>query len=398
MIITWLAWASAAAALLALTLTLFNTLVWPRGRRDGAPPERLSVLIPARDEEETIVACVRAVASGSHAPMEIIVCDDGSTDRTPELLEQLKDEIDTLRVVQGRPLKAGQVGKPRACAQLAQEARGDVLLFVDADTELTETGVARVGSLFARHRADLVTAVPRQVTGSLMERLVLPLLHVTYTSWLPLPLIWWSRDPRFLAANGQVLAVRAETYRRVGGFEAVIHEIVDDMAFCRLVKQSGAKVVFADGHDIARCRMYRSARQVWEGFSKNIYEGLGARWWALLLVIGLYGLTFIAPWVLAPLALALGATWLPATIALAANVLQRLTLMLRHGHAPSGVALHPLGVAALLAIAVNSMRWTWRGQVGWRDRVYAPRVQRLGTPEADHITPHQPGLVGGSGS
>ncbi|MEL6182467.1 MAG: glycosyltransferase family 2 protein, partial [Myxococcota bacterium] len=389
----------------ALGLTLFNTLVWPRGRRDGEPLKRVSVLIPARNEEDTIEACIRAIARGTHLPMEIIVCDDRSTDRTPELLDALQREVPILTVIQGQPLLEGQVGKPRACAQLAQAARGDVLLFVDADTELTSDGLARISSLFADYRADLVTAVPRQVTGSWMERLVLPLLHVTYTSWLPLPLIWWSSDTRFLAANGQILGVRAETYRQVGGFEAVIHEIVDDMAFCRRVKDSGARVVFADGYAIAKCRMYRSAQQVWEGFSKNIYEGLGNRWWALAMVVALYGLTFIAPWVLAPVALALGASWwLPATLAWVANILMRVTLALRHDHAWLGVALHPLAVALLLAIALNSMRWSWRGQVRWRDRVYASRAQRVsGGQPAPHATAErdtlatQPGWVGGDG-
>ena len=366
----------AAPACLPLIMTIINLLTWQRGRRarfDG----RVSVLIPARNEERNIAAAVRAAAASEHPIHEIVVYDDQSTDGTPEILRALQREIDILRVVKGNGVPDGWVGKPHACRQLAAHASGDLLLFVDADTELTPEGVGRIASLMTGSTA-VVTAVPHQRMVSWGERLMLPLLMLTYTGWFPLRLVASSRDPRFCAANGQIMAVRRDAYARIGGFEAVAHEIVDDVAFCRHAKRCGERVVFADGARIASCRMYGSLSALWRGFSKNIYEGIGGTPWALLLIIVLYGGVFVAPYVALLIGLAIGASWVAAAaIGVAANVSTRALLALRYGHPASGVLSHPIAVALLCALAVNSARWSRRGRVMWAGRAYAGRRARL---------------------
>lgn len=363
--------ALAALPALALGLTLFNLVFWPRGRAGAAFDGDISVLIPARDEEATIERCVRAALDGDHDVLEVVVYDDRSSDGTPEILERLQDEYDRLRVVDGEPLPDGWVGKPHACHKLSQAARGDLLLFVDADTFLTESGIGRVASLLHDYGADVVTAVPRQLTESFFERLVLPLLHLTYTSWLPLPLIWRSRDPRFLAANGQVLAIRRSSLEAIGGFEAVRADVVDDMAVCRLAKQRGETVVFSDGYRIASCRMYGSAREVWEGFSKNLYEGIGGTLVALLGVMLVYFLAFVAPYLALAAAPLVPELLGPALVAVGANVLLRTVLTVRFSHAVEGIVLHPVAVLALLGIAFNSFLWTRGNRIKWSGRSYA---------------------------
>lgn len=367
----------AAPPLFVAGLATLNTLVWPRGRRGGRFDGRVSALVPARDEEATIEGCVRAILEGEPAVDEVVVYDDLSTDATPELLRHLQREDPRLRVVRGEGLPEGWVGKPHACHQLARCATGDVLLFVDADVTLERDGLEGIASLFADLRADVVTAVPRQVTGGFWERLVLPLLHLTYVAWLPLPLIWRTHEPRFLAANGQILAVRRDAYERAGGFESVRADVVDDMAFCRNVKRARRRVVFADGHCIARCRMYESPEEIWQGFSKNLYEGIGATPMGLMGVVVLYGVTFIAPY-LGLAAAALGAAGLlaPSLVGVAANLYLRALLALRHRQAPEGVLLHPLAVLAFLAIALNSFVWNARGRISWSGRDYPSKKSR----------------------
>ena len=366
-----LAWLGAALALLALGITLLNLLGWPRGRV-GSATARVSVLVPARDEAENIASAVRAAAACDPAVHEILVYDDGSTDGTGAILGSLAAEIPRLRVLQGVPLPSGWVGKPHACHRLAAAAAGDVLLFVDADVRLRPDGVARLLSLLADHGAGVVTAVPHQRTGTFAERLMLPLLHVTYTSWLPLALVSRTADPRVLAANGQVIAFRRPVYATLGGFAAVHDQVVDDMAICRRAKAGGHRVVFADGERIATCRMYRSGRDLWAGFSKNLYEGLGGRPTRLLAVMALYALTFVVPCG-ALFAAALGAPVLaPALVGAGANLVQRAVLAVRHGHRAWSALLQPLAVLVLLALAVNSWRWSRRGAIRWRGRTYAP--------------------------
>lgn len=362
---------------IALGLNVFNAIFWPRGRpADATKTPRISVLIPARNEERGIERAVRSVFEEGTLVAEVIVYDDGSTDQTPQILTKLQAEFPKLRVEQGIGLPAGWVGKPHACHRLAGFATGELLVFLDADVEVRRGGLARLLGLFADKKAELVTAVPRQITLTFMERLILPLLHLTYASWLPMPLVWLTHDPRFLAANGQVLAVRRETYDAIGGFEAVRAEVVDDMAFCRLAKKARRRVVFADGHHIAQCRMYTSARGVWEGFSKNLYEGVGAHPIGLLGVVFLYTTTFILPYFLLVMSLLWPALFAPALAAVLANLAIRILLTVRHHHPPEGLLLHPVAVAVLLAIAVNSWRWHQKNAIVWSGRTYAAKANR----------------------
>ncbi|MEM6789424.1 MAG: glycosyltransferase family 2 protein [Myxococcota bacterium] len=397
---SWWPWALFALPIaLPLTITLFNLATWTRGRKGGvgAAGTTVSVLIPARNEAASIEAALWSVAASRHPIHEIVVYDDLSTDETPAILERVAEAfrargLPPLRIVAGNGLPDGWVGKPHACHQLARHATGDLLFFIDADVTLTEEAVERVVSLL--ERADVFTAVPRQRTGTWAERLIMPLLHLTYTSWLPQVLVLSSRDERFVAANGQLMAMRRATYDALGGFAAVRHEIVDDVAFCRHAKRRGHRVVFADGDRIASCRMYTSAREVWEGFSKNIYEGIGGSPVALLALLVVHAVFFVLPYV-ALAAAALGvapAEWGAAGAAgVAGNIFLRLLLALRYRQPWSGILLHPLSVLGLCAIAVNSFRWSTSGNVRWAGRSYAARTARVPAPAGQVRT----GLVEG---
>jgi hypothetical protein len=382
MVTAWtvLAWMVAGLALMALAVTLVNLLTWPRGVPKATDAARWSVLIPARNEEQNIEAAIRSVFTALPEVGEVVVCDDHSTDRTPEILSRLQREFPRLRVIAGRTLPAGVVGKPHACMQLGDAATGDRLFFLDADVRLEPGAFQLLEGLFARHGAAVVTAVPRQETASPLERLVLPMLHLTYASWLPNALVYASKDVRFLAANGQVLAVERRAYEAIGGYAAVKHEVVDDMALCRRAKEQGFRVVFADGHLLARCRMYASNEALWKGFTKNLYEGIGGSLFALTAVTGLYAATFLAPWALAAASASWSALALPAAVGVTANLTQRSLLAARHGYGLDSVLLHPLGVLVFLAIAIDSARRTRQGRIEWSGRTYAERSKREVAP------------------
>jgi chlorobactene glucosyltransferase len=382
---TEIAWFIAFALIPVSTLGLaaFNLLVWPRGRDQATFDQSVSVLIPARNEEANIEQCVRAIYASEHPVQEVLVYEDRSTDATPKILRKLAREYPTLRIINGRPLKPGWVGKPHACRHLAEQSVGENLLFVDADTFLENSALNRLAWLQRTHDAAMVSALPRQLTGSFFERLVIPLLHLSYVCWLPLPLIWKSHDPRFLAVNGQLMLLRRDALERVGGFESVRHEVVDDMALARRFKQHRARVVFADGFDIATCRMYRSAREVWQGFSKNLYEGLGATAFALIAVMALYAIAFVLPYAavagLWSADHAFGAAWRAGLCGIGANLGLRVLLAVRFRQPLEGILLQPLAVLNLMAIALNSFRWHRRGALHWSGREYPAKHNRLPT-------------------
>lgn len=358
---------AAAAALLPLGITAINLLTW-RPVRAMAPVPRASALVPARDEAQNISACVEALLAEPFS--EVIVLDDGSTDATPDLLAAIAAREPRLRVIHGRPLAPGWVGKPHACDQLAAAATGDVLVFVDADVTFCPGGLARLAARLAGGKgAGVVSALPAQRTGSAFEALIIAQLHLVYGSWLPLALVRLLSSPRVLAANGQILAFSREAYARSGGFAGVRAEVVDDMALCRNAKRAGVTVDFVDGANIGSCRMYRTDRAAWEGFSKNLYEGIGGNLPALALVVALHVACFWAAWVVAPLA---PVAWL----GVAANLAQRLLLARRFGHPMWTVLAHPVGVGLLIAVTINSWRWAQAGRIRWRGRAYAARDAR----------------------
>lgn len=352
-------------------LNATNAVAWPRATRAAETTDRLSVLVPARDEAATIVACVEAALAAQPPAHEVVVCDDGSTDATPQLLADLAAQHDRLTVIQAPPLPDGWVGKPHACHTLAQHATGDVLLFVDADTRLGPQATGQVQALLDDHRADVLTAFPGQELGTWLEQLVVPMLPLTFTSWFPLDLVWKHTNPALLVVNGQVLALRREAYDAIGGFAAIRDAVVDDMAICRRAKEDLRRVVFADGTGLATARMYRSAGEVWAGFSKNFFPGLGWSWLGLAFVVATYLTCFVLPYVRFGADVAMGALPWAAAIGVGCNVAARTILAVRLRHPAWSVVAHPVGVLVWLAIGLNSAWWSVTGRVRWRGRTYA---------------------------
>ncbi|MFB6351007.1 MAG: glycosyltransferase family 2 protein [Bradymonadaceae bacterium] len=387
MTLTWALIAFAVLPACALGLTVFNLLVWPRGDADRAIEGEVSVLIPARDEADTIEACVRAVCEAGADLCEVIVYEDRSSDGTRAILERLADDYEVVTILEGEPLPEGWVGKPHACHRLAERASGDRLVFVDADTIVADGGIRRLVSLIEdgpAGEAALASAVPAQRYETFGERLIIPLLHVTYTSWLPMPLVWLSDDPRFLAANGQLMALRRDALDEIGGIATVCDAVVDDVELARAFKRAGKRVVFGDGRRMATCRMYGGFGEIWEGFSKNLYEGLGSRPVLLAGVVGLYLAAFVVPYVgLAAWAAgwAGGAIGMASALGVGQNIGLRTLMVITHGHPIEGGLTQPLGVLALVGIAGNSLLWHRRGEIRWAGRVYAAREARESSTE-----------------
>jgi len=336
----------------------------------------LSVIVPLRDEERNAERCLRSLLAQRYPDLEVIAVDDESRDATPEILQRLACEDPRLRVVRGAPLPPGWLGKPWALVQGVCVARGAWLLFTDADTVHAPLAAASaVGEASARG-VDGVSLLTTQQLGSLAERALLPTIL-----WVILLAVGGTRavnDPRRRETalfNGQYLLMRRDAYEAIGGHAAVRAEIAEDYELAHLVKRDGRfRVPLLGARDLVCTRMYQSAREIREGFVKNLALGARGRWW--LVPIAFVLLATIAP-VTPVLALAAAAAHEPLAAAITfagalASVLATETAM-RIGRFPPGSGLWlPAGMTFLVGLFAWSvaLHLGKRG-VRWRGRLYA---------------------------
>lgn len=238
---------------------------------DEADRPLVSVLIPARNEERCIERCVQSLATQDYPNLEILVLDDQSDDCTSEIVANIAREHPSVRLLQGKPLPSGWVGKPWACQQLGCKARGDLLLFVDADTWFAPEAIGRMVTAMRETGADVVSAIPWEETVTYGERLAIPTVHFAFLS--PAPLDWMERqsNPDLAIAIGQFLGFTREIYERIGGHELVADRILDDLGIARVVKRHGGRILIVSAVESVGCRMYQSWDEVRRGFAKNAF-------------------------------------------------------------------------------------------------------------------------------
>ena len=336
----------------------------------------VSVIIPARNESVTIETVVRSVLESTYRPLELLVVDDRSTDETAAIVQRLAAADARVRLVPGEPLPAGWYGKPWACLQGYRAARGDLLLFTDADTRHQPELLARsVGALRATG-AELLTVAPRQLCVTFWERVVMPQI------WLLLALRYHpdrvnrARRERDVIANGQFILVPRASYEAVGTHEVVRGEVAEDLALAQAFYRAGKPLHFAFAEQLMETRMYRSLGDLVEGWSKNMYLG-GLRSFPgeplLQTLVPLMLAAGFAFWLVPPVALALvgGRGGLAPSAALATGLSALFWMLIAVGMRipPWYGLLYPLGALTALGIGVRSV---WRGgrKVEWRGRAY----------------------------
>lgn len=381
---SWVFWYQAVVALVALGLagTALVNFAWFRKPRalvatggDGSLP-LVSILVPARNEEGNVEACVRSLLRLNYPNFEVVVLDDRSSDDTYALLCRLRDQDHRLRVLVGAEPPDGWCGKPHACWQMAQAARGEFLLLTDADCEFSPDAPLLALGALAESRADVVSLVPDLRAEGFWERLIIPLQYFIIFAFLPTPLIRRSRHPWFAAANGAFLFLSRETYFALDGHRAVRGQVAEDVKFAQHVKRQGRTLWYGDGARTYSVRMYRGLGEIWAGFSKNLFAAFGNNLPLLLGVVAQIVCVFVLPPFFALWGGAHGRpwAWLPlGTFLLLALVRLGLTLRFERD-APALALLNPLAWGVVAAIALNSAFRTVSGRgAEWKGRVYGKK-------------------------
>ena len=245
---------------------------------------RVSAIGPARNEEAVIAACVESLAAQGEI-REILVIDDQSSDRTAEIVRSRSEEYPNLRLIEAPELPAGWIGKNSAVWTGALEARGEWLLFTDADAVHAPDSAAKALAIAAESSAALVSFSPEQEMETWYEKAVIPYVYTRLNSRFRFADI---NDPKSAAAaaNGQFVLIRRDAYDAVGGHAGIAGEVLEDVALAARVKSAGYRIWFGAGKGIVRVRMYRSFAAMWEGWRKNLYSLMGGHASAVKAEIG----------------------------------------------------------------------------------------------------------------
>jgi glycosyltransferase involved in cell wall biosynthesis len=363
--------------LLALGRTILNLLLVPRLRVQPAPADPLplvSVIVPARDEERMIGRTVRAFLAQTWPALELIVVNDRSTDATGAVLAQIAPKDSRLVVVDNEEPPAGWLGKPWAMHQGSLRARGELLLFVDADVLYEPNAVTAAVAHLQQAGVPMLTLFPRFVMRGFWEHVAMPNLAFFAYTVLPLWLSNRTRWPLLGIGGGTGNLIRRADYDAVGGYEALRDAVVDDVGLARLVRRSGRRTTVALADHLLSVRMYEGLGEIVRGFTKNGFAVVGRSYVTMAVFLALGFLLHILPFFLALRGDLFGIA--SVTVLTLTRVILFTALGYRLDNALFG-HLPMLGV--WFYIMLRSVWYTGiRRQLLWRGRTYDARGTKFG--------------------
>lgn len=361
-------------------------LPWNRWRTTPLEPAPISpaaggpsvlVVVPARNEEANIEACVRSILAQDYPHMRVRVVDDQSTDRTPAIVRALAAQDPRLELLQTPPLPDGWRGKPHALDVGTRGAEADYFLFIDADVRLQPSTVRRSIASAEKLRAGLLTVTPSLLAESFWERAAQPVVGMLLYALLDPVKV---RDPSssVAAAYGPYLLFKRSAYEKIGGHGAVAMEVIEDLRLAQIVKQARLGLGYVHGVDAVALRMYDSLGALVNGWRKNFHVTMGQALWVSPLAALAVVLVFTLP-TLAMIATVLRglrhgsldtASALPAVFCYVADWVARLSLARNYRITWRGV--RALGGLVVAYILCSSSYRAWKGKpVMWRGRSYA---------------------------
>ncbi len=381
---TWLAYFILIFLAVRLAVSLANlfTRQWLKNDEVIYQPARLpvrnslpmiSVLIPARNEANNICSLLSDISYQNYPNIEILVYDDLSEDNTGELVKSCIERDGRIRLIGGKPLPAGWLGKNHACHQLALEAKGEYLLFLDADVRLRPSLLHNSFAHMKHHRLDLLSIFPVQEMCSLGEKITVPVMNWVLTGLLPLILTRISSRPSLSAANGQFMLFSTESYKKHMFHFSLKNSPVEDIGIFRLMKRLGYRTNTLLSNGDISCRMYGTWKEAVTGFSRNVAEYFGgsippALIFALLTTFGIIPVVLYLP----P---KLSASFIVLTVMhrLVISYISRQPLL-------QNLFLAPLQQLSFVVMVIAAIRHRLNRVLIWKGRnVYQPSVRSLGT-------------------
>jgi chlorobactene glucosyltransferase len=336
--------------ILRFAVTLFNYVSDPKLRRVSKRyTDMVSILIPVRDEEANIITLLQSIQRQDYADYEVLVLDDGSSDNTYKICAGFAGSDNRFQVIKGKQLPADWLGKNYACHQLAQQAKGQYLLFIDADEEVKDGLINSAIHRMKANKLSLLSLFTNQVMLSLGERLVVPLMHFMLLNLLPLKLVLMVKNASVAAASGQFMFFDAANYRQNNWHRQVKDKVVEDVEIMRLIKTASlnGEALLANG--MINCRMYTGFSESLNGFSKNFlaafnYSIIGFLFFVVLLIGG-------------PMLIVITSNFHLIFFTIGLIILTRIMISLSSAqNAFYNVLLHPFQMISLTIVAVLAIQ------------------------------------------
>ncbi len=360
--------------ILALIQTILNLRVVPRLTGDRNPRRQplVSIIIPARNEARVIERTVRAFLAQDYPNFELIVVNDRSTDATGDILRSIADR--RLIIIDSEETPAEWLGKPWALEQGRTRARGELLLFVDADLIYSPGALRAAVADLESSGAEMLALLPHFEMQTFAEHLAMPMLAFFVFSGLPL---WYANRSKALhlaIGGGSGNLIRRDVLEKIGGFAALRQAVVDDIALARLARHHGFVTRAARADDLIRVRMYHNVREIIDGFTKNAFFTLGRSYLLAGLLLLLLVVLHLLPYVFAVMGDALAV----ATVVII--IVDRVILFRSFRYRlDNAIVLHPLMVSFWAYIFLRSMWLTGvRSELRWRGRTYDAAQSRFG--------------------
>lgn len=377
----------------SLFYLLSTSLVLIRNRFDLtelAEPEitsksapKISVCIPARNEESVIGNLLNSVLNQDWHPFDVHVLDDQSEDNTLAILESYQDKFpDRMFIHHGQPRPDNWLGKPWACHQLSELCDGEILLFLDADTTLNQKSLQRIKASLEHYNLDMLTVWPRQILNTFWEKTVIPLIYYALVTLLPAIYVYrhprWMPSflqkifaPKFAAACGQCIAFTREAYNKINGHKSVKNEVVEDVELAKNIKKRGLTMRMFHGIGAISCRMYEGEKEMFDGLRKNFLAGFNNSLPVFITAALLHLLVFVLPFFTLIAAFLVGniAMLYLSVASIGLILLHRLILSVWFRWDPLYSFTHPLGVLWFQRLGiikvidfVKGRKSSWKGR------------------------------------
>ena len=335
-------------------------------------PPMVSVCVPARDEERGIRACLESLLKQDYPEFEVIVVNDHSTDHTGELIRELAEKDSRLIALDGEELPTGWLGKPFALHQAFQKAKGEILLFTDADPVFEPNALRTAVFTMQERKLDALTLMPKAEFGSFWERAVQPTIFGFIGSLTRFGKVN-SQDHKSAMGFGAFLMFKRSAYEAISGHEGGKADVLEDVLIAKRLKKAGFKLLVADAKRLFSIRMYYGFREIWIGWRKNMFLAMKRSVARALYYVFMVLAFVLTPYLVLGWNVVVGSDLLWIGLSLfGVSMVSAATIKTcdELGLGRINACLFPIGAVVMAAIMINSMiqvlvfsRTEWRGRV-----------------------------------